>query len=76
MLLDRWSAESIFAKDLLSTFHLILAMITHFTDQGRIQLDLPKNASVKVIRVRKKGMTLETESFKEKVIRSVRVSQS
>ena len=53
---------------MLATLHLILAIIAHFTDQGRIQLDLPKMAKVRVIKVKKNGKNLEKEMVMEKLI--------
>ena len=55
---------------MLSTIHLLLAIIAHFTQQGKIQLDLPRMAKVRVIKVKKNGKNLEKEILTENLIRS------
>ena len=55
----RWSVESIFAKNLLSIVHLLLAIVHFYQTKEQIYLDLPKLLKVEVIIVkRSNGLTL------------------
>ena len=48
----RWSAESVFAKNLLSIVHLLLAIVTFYQTRKNIYLDLPKSLNIEVLIVR------------------------
>ena len=48
----RWSAESVFAKNLLSIVHLLLAIVTFYQTRKNIYLDLPKSLNIDVLIVR------------------------
>ena len=48
----RWSAESVFAKNLLSIVHLLMAIVTFYQTRKNIWLDLPKSLNIDVLIVR------------------------
>ena len=48
----RWSAESVFAKNLLSIVHLLLAIVTFYQTRKNIYLDLPKSLNIDVLIIR------------------------
>ena len=48
----RWSAESVFAKNLLCIVHLLLAIVTFYQTRKHIDLDLPKSLNIDVLIVR------------------------
>ena len=55
----RWSVESIFAKNLLSIVHLLLAIVHFYQAKEQIYLDFPKLLKVDVIVVkRSNGLTI------------------
>ncbi len=43
--------RSLYERNLLSTLHLLLAMVAHFTSEGRLILDLPPVVTVGVVRM-------------------------
>ncbi len=67
----RWDAESLFDKNLLSTLSLLLAIISHFSAQGKVLIDLPNSLSVNVITVRMAEGNLRTEIIQENLIRQL-----
>ncbi|XP_071407625.1 gamma-parvin isoform X2 [Pithys albifrons albifrons] len=59
----KWSVESILAKDLLSTLHLLVAMAKHFTPS----LALPPNVQVETITIENTSRGLKTASAVESI---------
>ncbi|NWI91648.1 PARVG protein, partial [Pitta sordida] len=62
----RWSVESIFAKDLLSTLHLLVAIAKHFDPS----LALPPNVQVETITIENTSRGLKTENAVEYITES------
>ncbi|XP_020029804.2 gamma-parvin [Castor canadensis] len=59
----KWSVESIFNKDLLSTLHLLVALARHFQPD----LALPTNVQVEVIIIESTRSGLKSEKFTEQL---------
>nr|XP_020029804.1 gamma-parvin isoform X2 [Castor canadensis] len=59
----KWSVESIFNKDLLSTLHLLVALARHFQPD----LALPTNVQVEVIIIESTRSGLKSEKFMEQL---------
>jgi hypothetical protein len=63
ILFDRWSANAIFDKNLLSIVFFLLHLVDHFTRMGRVSVDLPKAVRVNVIRLTKKDGAAHPEKL-------------